>query len=247
MAGRRLLNPTGFPGEHKHNTVDQLLDLGSLWEADGCLYRYVRATTAVTAGQTVTAGVSLETATNITGFKNTGDRATGSWPYVEDSGLTMTPGIYVDGYVYILTGTGLGQMKRIVGNTATRIYFGALHPWLGEKDPFTTAPDLTSDIVVIHPWHVIPTPVTTKTALVLGVAPAAITALYYGFIVESGVTLATVAATAVVGAPLMPGDDTVGTLLTISAADMSGATPVGYALHAGGTDQKTPVLFTARM
>lgn len=242
----RLLNTMGFPGEVKHNTEDCLLDVGSLYEANGCLYRYVRASAAIAAGNAVISDLAVQTITNANSSDNTGDRATGRYPWIQDTDLDMTENIYRGCFLYLNGGTGAGQMKRVVRNSDTKIWYAALHPFLGETDPFTTDPSTDTDGVIIAPFHVKKAPVTTQTNLVVGVAPYAFTSGYYGFIVDSGVALATVGGAIAAGKFVIPGDDTAGQLVVAGAdIDLGDATPCGFGLHASTTDQAAPILFRA--
>ena len=139
-------------------------------------------------------------------------------------------------------------MKRIVSNTATRIYFGALHPGFGtthEDDPFSTAPDITSDITIIAPFHVVKLPATGLLAIGIGYAPFAFTSGYYGWICITAMSLiksGSTAAALVAGCGVTPGDNTAGQVTGIA----NGETPedikvMGIALHAAADDQAAPV------
>lgn len=236
----------GFPAEHKHNTEDPQCELGSLWPVGDVVWRYVRAAAAITAGSAVISDVASETVANITGSSSSTDRARGIYPYIEDSGESWTENIYRGCLLYVNGGTGAGQLKRIKWNNSTRAYYSAMYPYMGEADPFSTDVDTTSDIVIISPYHVKTAPVTTKTNLVMGVAPFAFTSGYYGFIVAAGPALAKVGgAIAAVGTAVNPGDDTAGTLVGSGVGDDVGdVTTCGHALHVGAEDQATPIMFS---
>lgn len=237
---------TGGAALKDHNTSDCRHQLGSVvWDGEH-LYRYVKATAAITANNVVVANTAHVTVTNITGFKNTGDRASGKFPYVEDSGESWTAGAYVGSYLYIHTGTGVGQMKRIVANTATRAYFEALHKGFGtafEDDPFSTSPDTTSDITIISPWQVAKCGASDKIQTPMGYAPFAFTSGYFGWICIDGMGNPTMGGTGVLDTFVVPGDDTAGQgTIAGTGDDLGDGTPFGIACYAGADDTKWPVL-----
>ena len=240
---------TGGAAFKSHNTATPTdASLGQrAWDGDH-LYLYVKATAAIAANEAVCMQPAYKTADNITGFKNTGDRATGQYPYVEHSSLAATANDLIGAYLYIDAGTGAGQMKRIVSNTATRIYFEAIHKGFGtnfEDDPFSTDPDITSDITIIAPFHVVKVPVTSLLSVTIGYAPFAFTSGYYGWICTSGCCLiksGTTAAALAAGEPVSSGDNTAGQLTGVA----NGETPEdffspGVALHAAADDQAAPI------
>lgn len=244
-------NDYGFPGLKAHNTSTMEHELGSVWVVGDHAWMYVQATAAVAAGKIVTPNVAHVSVTNITGFKNTEDAGV-KGVYVEDTGESWTENAYVGSYLYIASGTGAGQMKRIRSNTTGgRAYFEALYPEIGETDPFTTDPDTTSDIVIISPWRVKPTTSASEVEIVWGYAPSAFTANYYGFIICRGVGLplsGTDNNALVAGKYVCPGDNTASGYCTgvKDGNDQFDATIFGYALHAGADGQAAPVYILGR-
>lgn len=229
-----------------HNTSDCRFQLGQIAEDSGHLYRYCKATAAITAGNVVVANTAHVTVTNITSLDNTGDRATEKYPSVTDSGESWTPGAYVGSYLYIHGNTGVGQMKRIVKNDATTAWFGALHPGFGqgiEDDPFSTSPDTTSDITIISPWQVKKCGASDKIQTPIGTAPFAFTSGYYGWVCIDGMDNPTMGGTGVIDTVVVPGDDTAGQgTIGGTGDDIGDGTVFGIACYAGADDTRWPVL-----
>jgi len=230
-----------------HNTEGCKYELGSLAQDGDHLYRYVKANAAIAAGEVVVCDTVATTAiANITGVDNTGDRATGKLPYVEDSGETWTVGQWVGSYLFVHGGTGVGQIKKIISNTATRAYFGAVHKGFGiglEDDPMGTTPDTTSDITIISPWQVIKAAVSDKIQTVCGYAPFAFTTQYYGWVCTTGVGNPLMGGTGVLDTPVCAGDDTAGQGTICGVGDDLGdAVPFGICLEAGSDNERWAVL-----
>lgn len=227
-----------------HDTTKAYAPLGTLVQEKDHLYRYVKATAAIAAGENVIGKSAYHTITNITGFKNTADETTSRGAnYIEDTAETMTPGLYVGGFLHLGTGTGVGQTKRITENSATRIYYEAMHRGMGESNAFGTDPDTTTDIVVIAPWHVLKCAASDKIQTVMGCAPIAFTSGRYGWIVVSGLVSMKCGGTGVLDTVIVPGDDTAGQATIAGTGDDVGdCTPVGVAMFAGADDTSWPVL-----
>ena len=227
-----------------HNTTKAYAPLGVVVQEKDVFYRYVYASAAIAAGELVIGKSSYTTITNITGFKNDADETTGSGAnYIEDTGETMTVGLYVGAYLHLGTGTGVGQTKRIVRNTATRIYYEAIHVGLGETNAFGTDPDTTTDIVVIAPWHVLKGAASDKIQTTMGSAPLAFTSGRYGWIAISGMSSMKCGGTGVLDTVIVPGDDTAGQgTIAATTDDVGDCTPVGVAMFAGADDTNWPVI-----
>jgi hypothetical protein len=240
----------GFPGDKKHNTATKQDILGKCYTVQDPLggtyiWMYVKAAAAVTAGDIVMMQSAEESVTDITGSSNTGNRAQGVYPYVEDSGETWTVNEHRGAFLFIAGNTGAGQMKRVVKNTATRVYFRALYPQMGETDVLTTAADTTSDIVILNPWHVSPT-ADLAVYPTLGQAPFAFTSLYYGYIlVPAPPTIALVRAggTLTLNHYVKADDNTNGQVM--DAGVLAAETICGKALHASAADTAGPVQLLA--
>ena len=234
-----------FPGAKKHNTSTKMDNLGQCYTVHDplggdYLWMYVKATAAVTATNMVICETAEETVADITSAVNTGDRASGVYPSITDSGETWTVNEHVGAFMYIAGGTGAGQMRRIVANSATTVWFRALYPQMDETDVLSTAASTDSDIVILNPWH-IKTAADADQQCVVGQAPIAFTSGYYGYILVPHiwqVMLVKSAGSFTIGEYAIATDDTAGQLGP--ASDGDNETYCGIALHAGATDQASP-------
>lgn len=237
----------GFPGVKKHNTSTMQDIPGHCYLEQDPLggynwWMYVKATAAVTATNMVIMETAEEAVTNITGSGTSGSRETGVYPYVEDSGETWTINEHKGSFLYVHGNTGAGGFKRIVSNTATRVYYRALYPNMGEEDAFSTAVDTTSDITILSPWHV-KTAADADQQVVIGQAPFAFTSGYYGYIRVAAppqIILVKSGGSFTIGEYAIATDDTAGQLAAASDADNE--TMCAIALHAGAADQLSPFL-----
>ena len=106
------------------------------------------------------------------------------------------------GLVYLNAGTGIGQMRPIMDNSDAagastitlavkdRSYPGA-HTAVDSPDALATAPDATTDYLVVCPWEVVET--SAVTDYVVGVALGAVTDGNWTIILEEGYGLVRVA------------------------------------------------------
>ena len=98
---------------------------------------------------------------------------------IETGGVdtTWVAGAFAGDYVYVDAGTGEGQCRRILQNTATALHLDR---------PLATALAVAdSDITIMRPFHVRKVPAGI-TEVVAGVALAAITENYYGWMQVRG-------------------------------------------------------------
>jgi len=241
-----LVNLTAFSGQKIHNTSDKKWELGSIAVCRDHVFRYIKASAAIAAGNLVVT-TDIAQVTNITGLSNAGDRNTNSYPYIEDSGESMTVNYYEDFYVYLSGNTGVGQIKKVHRNTATRLYLKAVYPELGEADTFDPSPDTTTDYNLISPWFCEKAEASDKIQTVIGYAYAAITQHRYGWVICGGVgnPSSGTASAGVIDTCYGAGDDTAGQGSCAKAGtdDIGDFTPCGVALYAGADDTKWPVLF----
>ncbi|MCP4493363.1 MAG: hypothetical protein GY820_39565 [Gammaproteobacteria bacterium] len=242
-------NDCGFQGRSGHNTEARLDTPGNTYVVGDRTWMYVKAGAAIAAGQIVSPTVSAATVANIETQNNTVEEGVGK-PWVYDSGAGLTAQDHVGSFLYINSGTGAGQGKRIVKNTATKIWYSAMYPEIGEADGFETALDTTSDLVIISPFTVVKSIADEEFHIVWGYAPLAITSGYYGYILHRGVGLpitGTDNAAPVAGKYVVPGDNTAGQATGIANTnDLFDATICGIALHAGADDQATPVFMLGK-
>lgn len=144
------------------------------------------------------------------------------------------------GYLYVASGTGLGQMMRIASNTAASTTSAMV---INTEDPFTVATDSTSRYTLLTPPYgslngtdntthgVVVTPSTTLTGFPIGVcmypiAASTATVPNYGFIQTRGPIAVLGSDTSAIGTEIMvPVSGTAGA--TAAYAVGSGANPIG--------------------
>lgn len=237
--------PPAFMGEDIYNsryqditgTGDyQALMIGTQYQTwDRRVFAYVKYTDAgaSAAAGNVLGPLANTTLTDITGFSNASDA-----PYVEDTAATWTPGAFVGFWCNIGTGTGLGQTRRIIGNTATRL-------WL--ERAFVTAPDTTSDLIIWSPYSTRLTPAASGiTQRVSGVSIGAITTAQYGWMQTYGVCERVIVDAILTSNNLIcPSAATAGTGLMAVGATTEDETFFAYGLQVGGTAQGTPAFLFA--
>lgn len=144
------------------------------------------------------------------------------------------------GYLYVVEGTGLGQMVKIASNTAASTTSAIV---INTEDPFTVATSTDSRFtLIVNPYGslngtdntthgIIVTPSTTLTGFAIGVcmypiAASTTTAPNYGFIQTKGPIAVLGSDTSAVGTEIMvPVSGTAGA--TAAYAVGSGANPIG--------------------
>jgi hypothetical protein len=152
----------------------------------GNRYRYVKAgAVALIPGQLVQESAED---TNFRSMVCAASSAIGSKSIsITLGGTAVTAGMFDGGYLAIESGTGLGQMFRIVSHTVQTSTTGLLVVTVDR--PLETAIVVTTTQITIrkNPYmSVITSPVTTATGGVVGVAISKLTALYYGWIQSGG-------------------------------------------------------------
>jgi len=234
-----------FPGLDAHNVTTPGAELGATYPVGDHTWMYVKAVAAVAATNAVIFKIAEKTVTDLTAIDNVGDRATGKFPSVSDSNLAATANAHVGSFLYLNSGTGAGQMKRIVKNSTTQLWYEALFPEMGEDDPFTTDPVADDDGQIISPFHVIKVAASTLNQPMMGVAPFAIDSGSYGWIICAGPCLAGSGTTnnaLVAGSPVCSGDNTAGQITgAANANDWYDIAPFATALHASADDQTAPI------
>ena len=207
----------------------QELTLGALVDTpDGNIWRYVRANAAITPIGSLCTRVADTSVTDITSTANN-DR--GQTVFVTESGWAQTVGDFDEAVGAVTGNVGEGQFFRVKSNTADTIEVYSDYA-------FATALDTTSDLTLARPYLVRETPITTLNTILTGVAQVAFAANDYGFILIRGFGVILNGATdPVANEQLTPGDDVVGSAITIA----NGETPddisiAGRALVAQATD-----------
>jgi hypothetical protein len=176
---------------------------------DGREWVYVKDSgSAFSAGHVVVpAAVVALAAGTLTSSSDTQSRKV----YVDYSTGGLTAGAYDEGYLYINTGTGIGQLAKIKSNSAGRF---ELYP----ADALTTSLGATS-VGSVWTQHVVRSAVaSTEIQNATGIAQAAFTASYFGWVLKKGIGIVIAGTTFVVGAGFTTGDDTVGQAIVATTA-----------------------------
>lgn len=217
---------------------EQPLMIGTMYQTwDGRIFKYVKYTDSASAAVgNVLTQVADSTLTDITGFSNSVDA-----PYLEDTAAGWTAGAFVGFYVTITGNTGIGQTRRIIGNTTTRL-------WLERS--LVTDPATDSDLTI---WSPHSTRLTTTSGglsqRVSGVSIGTIATTQYGWMQTYGwcervIVDATITSTAN-NFLIVPSDATAGQAEAAVGATTEDETFFGYAKLTGGTNQGTPVFLFA--
>lgn len=212
---------------HDKTTTDELLNVGTLvMTRDGRCFRYVQMT-----GAAALLGSVLQAAADV------GEDTVSSSSdlmQIETGGVdtTWTAGDFVGDFVYVDDGTGEGQCRRIVANGTT---------WLRLDRALTTALAVAdSDITIIRPYKVRKA-LAAITTPVAGVAVAAITQNYYGWMQVYGFCEHVLIddATSTAGTYLVVDDATVGTAKAVTATHVGAQRIFGIA-HATNVSKTVP-------
>lgn len=109
-------------------------------------YAYVKTTVAAVVGNLLAPAASVAIANSVAAaITNNGTNGR-----IDVSGVTWTAGDFAGDFVLVNTGTGAGQLARILWNTAATAAVGTL--FLDRT--FATALDATSDLVIYRPFTV---------------------------------------------------------------------------------------------
>jgi len=169
---------------------------------DGREWVYVQAQSALAKGS-----VAVPDAVTSVDLVSSSADSEGRVIYITYSTGGWTAGAFANGYVYVDAGTGVGQVARIVDNTADTLVLDA-------RDALST--DLAvadSDITITTPFLVDKAAVTSMIQQAVGIAQVAIAASSYGWLLTRGDGVVLTGETLVVGAGFTTGDDTTGQVL----------------------------------
>lgn len=166
-------------------------------------YLYIQASGALAKGSV---GVPVA-ATTANGCSSSTDNL-GRIVYITKASAGWTAGAFINGFVYIVSGTGLGQMGRIIDNTADTLQ-------LSPGSALSTAlSSVDSNISISQPYKLAKSAITSKLQNAMGIAQAAFADTQYGWVLTKGVgsVLAGVSLTPA-GANFVTGDDTTGQVI----------------------------------
>lgn len=211
-------------------TVDQRLPLGTQGiTKDGRKYRYCQ----VGASNLVAGNLIQGAAPLANHLANTPPAvAIGATSFSYTPGATAgAANLYAEGYLQVDTTPGNGYTYQVSGHaaisasTAFTLYL---------KDPIQVALTTSSRVGLIpNAWkNVVQTP-TTITAKVVGVAPAAHTAAYYGWLQTYGPCSVLINGTPAITAPVINGGTTAGSVDVWTATAQPTANLVGHMMQVG--------------
>ena len=148
------------------------------------------------------------------------------------------------GYFQIMDGTGEGQCLQIAGNTAISASGTSIQ--IALDDPIQVALDTTSEFTLVQsPWYAVYES-STGESMVAGVAPIAVTTLYYYWAQTGGVANVLQAATDAVGCNMTVSTATAGAVVSVANGAIDADLPLVGVQYgtAGVAGEYTPVFLT---
>ena len=175
--------------------------------ADGREWVYVKADSALAKGS-----VAVPNAVASADTCSSSQDSLGRNVYITEASAGWTAGAYAGGWVYVDSGTGVGQLAKIKDNTADTL----------ELEPayaLSTALDVAdSDITIMTPFLVDKSAITSKVQQAVGIAQVAIAAGSYGWLLTRGDGVVLAGESLVVGTGFVTGDDTTGQVVKATTA-----------------------------
>lgn len=171
---------------------------------DGNKWVYVSASTGGLAKGSV--GIPA-TATAVDLVSSSTD-ALGRIVFITKASAGWTAGEFINDYVTVDDGTGVGQFARIMDNTSDTLQ---LYP----EYALTTALSVAdSDITITKPFHVVKAAITSKKQNATGIAQVAFAAGDFGFLLYDGIGVVLAGASLTpIGSNFTTGDDTTGQVI----------------------------------
>jgi hypothetical protein len=170
--------------------------------ADGREWVFVKANTALAKGS-----AAVPAAVTSVDTVSSGTDALGRIVYITKAAAGWTADQFVDGWVVVDDGTGVGQAGKIKSNTATTL---ELYP----ETAFSTALAVAdSDITIRTMALVDKAAVTSKVQSSVGIAQVAFAAADFGWILTAGDGVVLAGEVLVIGESFVTGDDTTGQVL----------------------------------
>ncbi len=168
---------------------------------NGNIYVYVKAAGALTAGGPVIPN-TVTTVTTVSSSTNN----LGQIVYITKASAGWTNGAYAGDWVLVNTGTGTGQIARIMDNTSDTLYLygSGLATALSVSD---------SGIAIYHEWNVITSAVTSKIQNCVGIAQVAFASGEYGWVLQKGVGVVTGSEALTIGSNFTTGGATAGEVI----------------------------------
>jgi len=174
---------------------------------DGREWVYVKADTALAKGS-----VAVPNAVASADTVSCSADAQGRYVYITEASAGWTAGAYAGGWVVVDDGTGVGQLAKIIDNTADTLI---LDPAYALSTALAVA---TSDITIMTPFLVDKAAVTSKIQQATGIAQVAFTAGDYGWLLTKGDGSVLAGEALTVGCGFVTGDDTTGQVVKATTA-----------------------------
>jgi len=170
--------------------------------ADGRKFRYCRAGAAdLHPGMFGQAGVDADNHINV----SVAAAAIGDTEVAVTVGATaVTENQYEDGYLQVNDGTGQGHQYRILGNTACATS-GVTYVTLNEPIKVALVASATSEVSLLPSEYSAVVESATEETMPVGVAPCAVTTLYYYWAQTAGPAIVLMDGTPAVASMLVPG------------------------------------------
>jgi len=185
---------------------------------DGREWVYVKADTALSKGS-----VAVPNAVASKDTVSSSADAQGRIVYITEASAGWTAGAYAGGWVVVDDGTGVGQLAKIIDNTADTLI---LDPAYALSTALAVA---TSDITIMTPFLVDKAAITSKVQQSTGIAQVAFSAGDYGWLLTKGDGSVLAGEALGVGSGFTTGDDTTGQVIkAITAEGPYDAQNLGY-------------------
>lgn len=171
---------------------------------DGNKWVYV----SVGTGGLAKGSVAVPAAVTAVDLVSSSTDALGRIVFITKASAGWTAGAFINDYVVVDDGTGVGQMARIMDNTADTLQ---LYP----EYALTTALAVAdSDITIFKPYHVVKAAVTSTLQNAQGIAQVAASAGDYMWLLYQGIgSVLAGASLTPVGSNFVTGDDTTGQVI----------------------------------
>jgi len=187
----------------------------------------------------------------------TTDATSGLYPAIGDKAITITTQAvltkdqYKDGYIFVDSGTGLGQMAQIKSHPAESTGAASCKITLYDHDALVTALDATSDVGLRLNLYdgVIINPQAAATGVPIGVTPRAVdvSVAKYFWLQTWGPCLVLTNGSLLVGKAVCPSATTDGAIdvYPLNSADASGQQPVvGWVMTVASSTEYSLVYLT---
>lgn len=222
-----------FQNVKQTTTAQGQIALGSLATTpDGASWIYVKASAAIAAGNAVIPAAEVQVETVSSSANNLGQIV-----YITEASAGWTVGAYADYYGIVDDGTGVGQVFKVMDNTADTLI---LYPSYALGTALAVA---TSDITLVAPNFVRKSLITDKAQQATGISQIAFASGEFGWVLKQGTGGVIAGEVLTADLSFVTGDDTAGQVLKGTTA--KGAFDeqyLGYCRVANaGVDQTTLV------